>query len=131
LNENTGSIFKTERLPEKYDYLAPDKSEIRNLLDMTMGGLAHCTLPPFSVSSAVKHKTVEEIWFFIEGYGEFWRKQGDNEEVTRVEPGICISISPEVSFQFRSLGSKALKSIIVTMPPWPGPQEAVPVKGRW
>lgn len=53
--------FKTKQLPKEYDYLAPDKSEIRLLLDMTGGGLAYCTLPPGRTSIATTHKTVDEI----------------------------------------------------------------------
>ena len=56
------------------------------------------------------------------------RKKGGKEEITKVEPGICISIPPGVSFQFRALGNKALKAIITTMPPWPGPEESIPAK---
>lgn len=98
---------------------------------MTGGGLAHCTLPSNSKSLAVKHKTVEEIWFFIEGSGEFWRSHEEDEgEETPIEPGICITIPPKVNFQFRSF-DRPLKSIIVTMPPWPGPNEAIYVKGHW
>ena len=122
--------FKTKKLPKKYDYLAPDNSEIRNLLNMTGGGLAHCKLPSNSVSSAVKHKKVEELWYFIKGSGEFWRKLEQQENITKVESGVCISIPPNTSFQFRTF-EKPLEAIITTMPPWPGPEEAIKVKGRW
>ncbi len=71
--------FDTKRvksLSEKPDELAPDRSEIRLLPSMKGGGLCHCTLRPRRVSKAVKHKTIEEIWYFIQGHGQFWRKQG-------------------------------------------------------
>ncbi|MEK6283898.1 MAG: hypothetical protein AABN95_26395 [Acidobacteriota bacterium] len=37
--------LKLKTLPEQYDYLAPDGSEIRLLPDVSGGGLAHCRLP--------------------------------------------------------------------------------------
>ncbi len=30
------------------------------------------------------NNTVEEIWFFVQGIGEIWRKQGNKEEVVKV-----------------------------------------------
>ncbi len=61
--------FATMQLPAAYNYLVPDKSEIR-LLPEIRGGLARGTLPPHRVSVAVTHKTVEEIWYFLDGKGE-------------------------------------------------------------
>ena len=31
-----------------------------------------CTLPPGRVSTAVAHRAVEELWYFIEGRGQVW-----------------------------------------------------------
>ena len=123
--------MQAKQLPAKYNYLAPDKSEIRLLLEMTGGGLAHCTLPPQGVSLGVKHKTIEEIWYFIQGQGQVWRKQGDREEVVDVGPGACITIPTGTHFQFRNTGKDPLGFIIVTMPPWPGEEEAVRVQDHW
>ena len=123
--------FQTKHIQEKYDYLAPDGSEIRLLLDLKRGNLAHCTLPPKSTSLAVTHKTVEEMWYFIQGEGEVWRKQDQEEEIVKVVTGVCITIPVGTHFQFRNTGQEALHFIIITMPPWPGPQEAVKVKGKW
>ncbi len=53
--------FEIKQLSDKYDYLAPDGSEIRLLAKVNAGGFCHCTLPADKTSSAVKHKTVEEI----------------------------------------------------------------------
>ncbi len=46
------------------------------------------TLPPNSTSKAVKHKTVEDIWYFIGSSGQVWRKHSDIEEVTEVIPDV-------------------------------------------
>ncbi len=123
--------FITAQLSAQSDYLAPDRSEIRLLPVMRGGGLCHCTLPPGSISGAVKHKTVEEIWYVIQGAGHIWRKQADREEVVEVSPGACLTIPVDTHFQFRNIGSEPLCIIIATIPPWPGEGEAVNAKGKW
>ena len=130
MRDNQASAFATKRLPEKYD-LAPDKSEIRPLLNMKGGGLAHCTLPPHGISLAVRHQTIEEIWYFLQGQGQVWRRQGDQEEIVEVGPGICLTIPTGTHFQFRNTGEEPLCFLIATMPPWPGEQEAVRVQDHW
>jgi mannose-6-phosphate isomerase-like protein (cupin superfamily) len=124
-------ISETKDLAASYDYLAPDGSEIRLLPTFARGGLAHCTLPPGGVSSPVRHKTVEEIWYFVEGAGEVWRRAGTDESVVEVGPGRALTIETGVSFQFRTIGDRPLRFLIVTMPKWPGADEAVPVDGHW
>jgi mannose-6-phosphate isomerase-like protein (cupin superfamily) len=123
--------WRTKDLPADADYLAPDGSEIRLLLSFARGGLAHCTLPPGQVSSAVKHRTVEEIWYFTEGRGEVSRREGNDHHVVPVHPGRCIDIEQGVEFQFRNTGDQPLRFLIVTMPRWPGPEEAQPGAGPW
>jgi len=51
--------------------------------------MAHCTLLAGGVSKPVHHRTVEEIWYCVEGDGEVWRKQGDREEVTLFSLGLA------------------------------------------
>lgn len=121
----------TKELPEVPNYLAPDGSEIRLLLSFPRGGLAHCTLPAGATSSPVAHKTVEEIWYFLEGRGQVWRRIGNDEEVTEVSAGQCLAIPTGASFQFRNTGGEPLRFVISTMPEWPGPDEAQPVEGLW
>ncbi len=83
----------------------------------------------FAVS--VAHKTVEEIWFFLTGEGEMWRRQGEREKVIAVKPGLCLTILVGVSFQFRSFESEPLTAVRVTMPPWTGGEGACEVEGKW
>ncbi len=123
--------FQTRRLPAQPDAVAPDGSEVRILLGLAGGGMAHFTLPPGETSTAVVHRTVEEIWFFLTGRGEMWRRQGAREEIVAVEPGVCLTIPLGTHFQFRSFGPEPLAAIGVTMPPWPGAGEAILVPGRW
>lgn len=123
--------YQTKRLGAEYDYLAPDQSEIRLLLSGRNGDLAHCTLQSSKTSIAVKHRTVEEIWYFIEGLGEVWRKQGEKEEIISVEPGLSLTIPVGTHFQFRNIGKEPLKFLICTMPPWPGKEEATVARQHW
>ena len=118
-------------LMQKYDYLAPDGSEIRLLVDGEHGGFAHCVLPAGKVSVPVRHRTVEELWYVIEGQGEIWRRREEDERVDQIRAGDSVSITVGTSFQFRAAASADLKLLLATMPPWPGKQEAVSVQGKW
>lgn len=111
--------------------VAPDGSEVRPLLGAMRGGMAHCTLPPGAVSLAVRHKTIEELWYVIGGRGEVWRKLGEREEVVAVAPGTCLGIPTGAHFQFRNTGAAPLTFVMATMPPWPGMDEAVRVEDHW
>jgi len=123
--------FATKRLAVDPDVVAPDGSDVRILLGLAGGGAAHFQLAPGKTSRAVTHRTVEEIWFFVGGLGEMWRRQGTHEEVVAVEPGVCLTIPLGTHFQFRALGDKPLAAIGITMPPWPGEGEAISVEGKW
>jgi mannose-6-phosphate isomerase-like protein (cupin superfamily) len=93
--------------------------------------MAHFELAPGQTSVAVAHHSVEEIWLFLSGRGEMWRKLGDQEEVVPVDPGVCLTLPVGTHFQFRSFGYEPLAALGVTMPPWPGEGEAYFVEGRW
>jgi mannose-6-phosphate isomerase-like protein (cupin superfamily) len=127
----TMSTFTTKRLPVKPDAVAPDGSDVRVLLQLDRGSLAHFEIAPGQTSVAVAHHTIEEIWFFLNGQGEMWREQEGKEEIVPVERGVCITIPVGTKFQFRSFGYEPLSAIGVTMPPWPGPGEAYQVQGIW
>lgn len=140
-------------MPDKYDHLAPDTSEIRILAYMKddelhlppddhevrvpllrKGGvLVHCILPPRKTSNPIMHdKIVQEAWFCLQGTGQFWRKQGDIEKIVDVKPGTTLTIPTKTHFQFRNTSDDdPLIFLICTLPFWPGPQEAVPVEGKW
>lgn len=125
------SEFETVLLPATPDATAPDGSDVRLLPGLAGGGMAHFELAPGRTSVAVAHRTVEELWYFVGGLGEMWRRQGDREEVVTAAPGVAVSIPVGTRFQFRALGTEPLAAVAVTMPPWPGPDEAYPVDGRW
>ena len=123
--------FETKRLPARRDAVAPDGSDVRVLLGLQGGSMAHFELPTNQTSIAVTHKTVEEIWFFLSCRGHMWRKTGTCEEIVTVEAGMCLTVPLGVHFQFRSCGSEPLAAIGVTMPPWPGEGEAIVVERKW
>jgi len=123
--------FETRHLPERPDVTAPDGSDVRLLPVLAGGSMAHFTLAPDTVSAAIRHRTVEEIWFVIGGEGEMWRADADGEAVTPLSAGTALTIPLGTSFQFRATGAKPLTAVAVTMPPWPGADEADFVDGRW
>ena len=56
---------------------------------------------------------------------------GRREEVVEIAPDVCLTIPVGTRFQFRSFGFEPLSAVGVTMPPWPGPAEAVLTDGPW
>src|SRR4051812_34548266 len=123
--------WETKRLPAQRTAIAPDGSDVRVLLGVSGGGMAHFELAPGATSIAVVHKTIEEVWYFLCGRGEMWRKRDESEEVVEVLPDLCLTIPVGTRFQFRSFGFEPLAAIGETMPPWPGEGEAVEIPGPW
>ncbi len=123
--------FVTRERSAAPDVIAPDGSEVRLMAASSRGSMAQFTLPPGAVSKPVAHRTVEEVWLVIGGRGRMWRKLGDAEETVVLKPGVSIAIPVGASFQFRNDGEDQLDCVGVTMPPWPGMDEAYEVKGVW
>jgi mannose-6-phosphate isomerase-like protein (cupin superfamily) len=123
--------FDTRLLPGPPDLVAPDGSDVRILLQLPVGSMAHFELAPGLTSRAVAHRTVSELWYVVAGRGQMWRRQDDREETVILEPGTCLSIPRGTHFQFRSTGDAPLGAVAVTMPPWPGEDEALEVPGAW
>jgi mannose-6-phosphate isomerase-like protein (cupin superfamily) len=119
-------------LPVTADAVAPDGSLVRLLVGGSRGGLAQFELAAGEVSVAQRHRTVEELWFIVEGQGRMWRKpMSGDARVDDLRPGMSVSIPTGAHFQFRNDGRSPLRVIGATMPPWPGPEEAVRVDGPW
>jgi len=123
--------FDTTRLPAQPTVVAPDGSDVRVLLGLAGGGMAHFTLAAGAVSRAVVHRSVEEIWFVLSGRGQMWRRQGEREAIVALAPGVCVTIPVGTRFQFRADAAGALAVVGITMPPWPGADEAMPATGPW
>ena len=128
--------FDLNDLPEEPDAIAPDGSEIRFLKQWgDTVSIVHCTLPVGMVSAPVHHKTIEEMWFFVGGEGEVWRKDPDspqNASIEKVSAGKFLTIPTRAHFQFKNTGDEPLTFVIATLPAWPGDDEAVLVdEGGW
>lgn len=123
--------FMTLRLPADPTVVAPDGSDVRVLLRLPGGSMAHFELAAGKVSRAVVHRTVDETWFVLAGRGQMWRRQGRREEIVALEPGVCLTIPCGTLFQFRAAADEAVSAVAVTMPPWPGEAEAMPAIGPW
>jgi mannose-6-phosphate isomerase-like protein (cupin superfamily) len=127
----TSERFDTMKLPGARDVVAPDGSDVRVLLQLGGGSMAHFELASGRTSRAVTHRSVAELWYIVAGCGQMWRRDDDREETVTLEPGTCLSIPAGTHFQFRSAGGTPLAAIAVTMPPWPGEDEAREVPGAW
>ena len=109
------------------DAIAPDGSEIRYLvLEARRASLVEVTLQPGRVSRPVRHRTVEEIWYFLAGTGRVWL----DGAVTEVGPGSTVVIPTGCAFHFAATGDAPLRFLCYTSPPWPGDEEAEFVQSR-
>ena len=127
-----GKPMKETTLTDKPDAKSPAGADIRFIMDGALGNMIHSTVPPGQINRATIHATVSEFWHVLEGEGEIWRKDTvADERVTSLRPGVSIDIPVATAFQYRNIGNKALKFICISMPPWPGDDEATHVKGAW
>jgi mannose-6-phosphate isomerase-like protein (cupin superfamily) len=111
------------------DAIAPDGSEITFLVvDARRASMVEVRLPAGRTSRPVRHRTVEEIWYFVSGEGRVWRKQPSGEAaIDEVRPGRTLVIPTGWAFQFQAAPTADLRFLCYTSPPWPGDDEAVPV----
>jgi mannose-6-phosphate isomerase-like protein (cupin superfamily) len=126
------SRFSTVELPLDPTAIAPDGLEVRELLRVRGGSTAHFQLTGGRTGRAVRHHTIDEIWYVVRGRGEMWREVDGESEVTVLRPGTCVTILAGTSFQIRAMGRDPLEAIGFTTPPWPGEEEATLLEeGRW
>ena len=106
-------MFETKVLPARRDVVAPDGSDVRILLGLAGGTMAQFELAPGAVSTAVRHRTVEEIWYVVSGWGSVWRRLGDDEQIVDLDAGICVTIPVETEFQFRCDSDSPLRIVAI------------------
>ena len=123
--------YETKTLGADVDAVAPDGTAVRLLLSLAGGSMAHFELPAGGVSHAVTHRMVEEIWYVVSGLGSIWRRQEGEERIDPLGPGTALTIPLGTAFQFRADAGSALAFVAITMPPWPGMDEAVAAQGPW
>ena len=115
------------------DAIAPDGSLIHfRVRDARRASLVEVVLPAGAVSRPIRHRSVEEIWFGLEGEGEVWLERAGGGDRHPLAPGVTLVIPTGRAFQFRAGGGGRLRFLCYTSPPWPGDQEAEPVAtGAW
>ena len=123
--------MKQTKLSSEADAKSPAGADIRFIMDGPTGNLIHSTVPPGQINRATIHATVGEFWHVLQGEGEIWRRDADEERITRLAPGVSIDIPVGTAFQYRNTGDQALTFLCVSMPPWPGDHEASHLEGAW
>ena len=115
--------------------IAPDGSQVRLLLTDTHGAtrcsVVEVTVGAGEVSRPVRHRTVEEAWYILSGAGEVWRcppgAAAHEVSPVKVAAGDALVIPRGWGFQFRAAAGSDMRFVCVTMPAWPGMDEAVEV----
>ena len=136
MNESDLPPPPLSRRGERPDVFAPDGSEIRLLADArhaaTKSSMVEVTLRAGQVSRPVYHRTVEEIWYILEGEGRVWRcppgADAGSMPPQAVSPGDALVIPVGWRFQFAAAPGGPLRFLCHTTPAWPGEDEAVPAE---
>lgn len=112
--------------------IAPDGSAVRLVITEDHGAtrcsVVEVSIGPGEVSRPVRHRSVEETWHVAAGSGEVWRCPPEEaiEAVAgvRVAVGDALVIPTGWAFQFRAHPESELRFVCVTIPAWPGMDEA-------
>ncbi len=123
--------MKETILGPEADATSPAGAQIRFIMDGPAGNMIHSTVPPGQINRATRHASVSEFWYVLGGAGEIWRRSAREERVTPLVPGTSIDIPVGTDFQYRNAGDEDLTFICITMPPWPGDDEATHLEGPW
>lgn len=124
--------MQTRSFPATPDARSPAGAEIRYLMEGDAGNMIHSTVPPGQVNRETVHATVSELWYVLSGEGEIWRRdRGGEEQTTSLRAGVSIDIPVGTALQYRCTSVEPLTFICVSMPRWPGDQEATVVQGPW
>jgi mannose-6-phosphate isomerase-like protein (cupin superfamily) len=141
--QQASPVAESQGMAEGPDAIAPDGSEIYALGEAPpdagaaaagpavphRASLVEVRLPAGTASRPVRHRTVEEIWYVLEGRGRVWRRPPDAPDVfTDVAPGSVLVIPTGWAFQFAASEGGQLRFLCFTSPPWPGADEAEPVQ---
>ena len=123
--------MQTSSIPTEAQERSPEGAEVRLLMHGETGDIIHSTVPVGQVNRGTVHATVSEFWHVLSGQGRIWRRDGAGEDTAVLEQGVTIDIPVGTAFQYRCDGPETLRFICITMPPWPGHQEATFVEGPW
>ena len=110
-------MYDTKALPALRDAFAPDGSDVRLLLSLRGGGVAHFELAAGATSVAVRHRTVEEIWYFVGGEGQMWRSATADSAAASTDsmmPAQTAAPAPRFACKAPRIVAKAPPKISVT-----------------
>ncbi|MFC5179487.1 cupin domain-containing protein [Nocardioides taihuensis] len=74
---------------------------------------------------------MSELWHVLSDDGQIWRRDGTGEERTVLGRGVSIDIPVGTAFQYRCTGVDRLEFLCISMPCWPGDEEATFTEGPW
>jgi mannose-6-phosphate isomerase-like protein (cupin superfamily) len=123
--------FAEALLPTERDAIAPDGSQVRLLVRLPGGSMAHFELGPGRSPVRRSTEPSARAWYIAQGLGRMWRRQDGTEREIDLRAGTALTIPVGTAFQFRNTGREPLAAVGVTMPPWPGEDEAMEVAGPW
>ena len=123
--------MQTRAFPLTPDGRSPAGADVRILIEGETGSMIHSTVPPGQVNRATVHATVSEFWHVLSGEGQIWRRDGAGEATTVLERGVSIDIPVGTAFQYRCTGAEPLGFLCISMPRWPGAEEATIIEGPW
>lgn len=123
--------MKETTLAATPDAKSPAGADIRFIMDGPQANMIHSTVPSGQVNRATVHATVSEFWHILSGAGDIWRRDATAERITPLRPGTSIDIPVGTAFQYRCTGDEPLRFICISMPPWPGDDEATHLQGAW
>ncbi len=117
----------------KPNAIAPDGSEIRFLINAdngaTKSSLVEVVLGSDQLTRPVRHQTVEETWYVLNGTGKIWRCPPNTEPAIVPAMTVCSGDSLVIpigwTFQFQAGPNGTLQFLCHTTPSWPGDDEAV------
>ena len=90
--------FAEALLPTERDAIAADGSQVRLLVRLPGGSMAHFELGPGEVSRATQHRTVSEAWYIAQGLGRMWRRQDGTEREIDLRAGTALTIPVGTAF---------------------------------
>jgi|SRR3954452_2996481 len=123
--------MQTRAFPSTPDGRSPAGAEIRQLIDGETGSMIHSTVAPGQVNRATVHATVSEFWHVLSGEGQIWRQDSTREETAVLRKGVSIDIPVGTAFQYRCTSVDPLRFLCISMPRWPGADEATVIDGPW
>jgi mannose-6-phosphate isomerase-like protein (cupin superfamily) len=122
--------MQSRPFPSSPDGRSPAGAEVRILVEGETGSMIHSTVRPGQVNRATVHATVSEFWYVLSGQGQIWRRDANREETTDLVRGVSLDIPVGTAFQYRCTG-EPLQFLCISMPRWPGAQEATIIEGPW